>query len=236
MEGRRQVVDRRRLGPVAPAFRGPDGLDQAVIGKWPLQGRRGHRNQSVRSQALGIAADLLFRPETNFDVGERGLELVRPDRAEQAYPQRRVQRAETRDPRRDDPAGHAHRGGHRKQSCRRSGIEDGGRRCQLIDRRADLRQELAAVVGQRQTTRLALEQLDPKAQLQRAHLLADRRLGQAQLLCCRGEAKLPGGRLEGAEPGQGRQSSSHKGKLPITVTNVIAAELLVCQSTAGRKS
>ena len=69
---------------------------------------------------------------------------------------------------------------------------------------------VAAGLGDDQPLALAIEELEAELGLERLHLVADRALGDAELLRGAGEALVAGGGLEGPERVQRRQPARHR--------------------------
>ena len=77
---------------------------------------------------------------------------------------------------------------------------------QALERLAHLRRQPPAHLGQDDSTRLAQEQGRADPIFQQLHLIADGRLGHAELLGGLGEAAEAGGGLEGADGSERRQA------------------------------
>ena len=148
---------------------------------------------------------LPFRPEAYLDICARGREVIRPDGAEKAQADLRMARTEAGQMRRNDPLGHAHRGGDGEQVFRAAGLKVAGRCGECFQCRAHLGQQLAALISDRKPARVPGEEGYTQPSFQRFDLLTDSRLRHADFLCCCSETQTTGGGLKSTEPGQRRE-------------------------------
>ena len=79
-----------------------------------------------------------------------------------------------------------------------------------VERVADHVEIFAAGLGDHQPLALAIEKLEAELGFERLHLVADRALGDAELLRGPGEALVAGGGLEGPDGVQRRQPARHR--------------------------
>ena len=84
-----------------------------------------------------------------------------------------------------------------------------GSKCDPVEGIAYHRKIVAAGAGNDEAVALAVEQFDAKLSLQRFHLMADRSLGDTQLVRGAGEALMPGRCVKRSERVQRRKGTAH---------------------------
>ena len=164
-------------------------------------------------QSISLVTRPASRAVLDVEVKSLVVELVAPDAGDQTDFGIGVAIKEALKPGRDPVDGITDRRAHRQHLGAPEPENLFGARRQAFETVADLGQIGRADFGQHQAARFALEQGFAQVVLQKLHLLADRGLGQVQLLRGIGETQMPRRCLKSAQPAQMGKASGVHGQL-----------------------